>query len=129
MITNDGSSPMDQKILLDFEYEWEIELGGKINPKYNSTTAMIHAGKMPSQYAVADIVPCSTFKRHPTLLGTTKWLAYPEYPIYSMHDATDADTNNVFDTHMPGGTKCWRRHSKMLEVHGQPEKDPSKESE
>ena len=130
MITNDGTSPMDQKILMDFEYEWEIELGGKINPKYNSTTAVVHAGKMPTQYAVTDEgVPCITFKRHPTLLGTTKWLAYPEYPIYAMHDAADADTNNVFDAHMPGGVKCWRTHSKILEVHGQPEKDPSKECE
>lgn len=129
MITNDGTSPMDQKILLDFEYEWTIECSGKIFPKHNTMVNMTHNDNLPPQYDQDSITPACTFKHHPTLLGTTKWLAYPEYPIFAMMNAADRSSANNWEAHMPGGTKCWRTHTNIFKIYGQPVVDPSKEAE
>ena len=129
MITNDGTSAMDQKIMLDFEYEWVIEVGGKINTKNNSMVNMVHNDGMPTQYNEETIAPSQTFKRHPTLLGTTKWLAYPEYPVWSMMGGSDRVVTNNWEAHMPGGARCFRSHANILKVFAQPYVDPSKECE
>lgn len=116
MITQDGSSPMDQKFLIDVEYEWDVEF--TYAPKPSQSTMMLNTTQevgIAPQYNNA-LAPM-TAMRHRKLFApnlSPKWIAYPEYKLGEM--CNNNEGGNIAQN-MPGGVVNWRTHSKIMTTH------------
>ena len=118
MITQDGSSPMDQKFLIDVEYEWDVEF--TYCPKPSQSTMMLNTTQevgIAPQYD-NNLAP-ATVLRHRKLMSpnlSPRWIAYPEYKLGEMCNNSEGGTVAQL---MPGGIVNWRTHSKIMVTHCQ----------